>query len=94
MARRSMVRFPVHTSLRGFDHAPCNDEEHERALWLQRQALRLGFHRALSFSDVLIAAIAERRSLTVLHYDGDFDMIRGITGQTMRWVVKPGVADR
>ncbi len=84
----------IRVSLRGFDYVPCNDEEHERALWLQREALRRGFHRALSLSDLLIAAVAQRHGLTVLHYDGDFDMIRDITGQTMRWVVDPGSADR
>ncbi|MFD3910512.1 PIN domain nuclease [Streptomyces sp. NPDC058603] len=93
-ARTKQDASRIRLSLRGFDYSPCNDEEHERALWLQREALRRGFHRALSLSDVLIAAVAERRGLTVLHYDGDFDMIREITGQTMRWVVDPGTADR
>ncbi|RKN06288.1 PIN domain nuclease [Streptomyces radicis] len=93
-ARTKKEATRIRASLRGFDHAPCNDEEHERALWLQRDALRRGFHRALSLSDLLIAAVAQRHGLTVLHYDGDFDMIRGITGQPMRWVVRPGTADR
>ncbi|ONK11102.1 PIN domain nuclease [Streptomyces sp. MP131-18] len=84
----------IRAGLRAFDYVPCNDEEHEQALWLQREALRRGFHRALSLSDVLIAATAERHGLTVLHYDGDFDMVQGITGQSMRWVVEPGTADR
>ncbi|MFE4174671.1 PIN domain nuclease [Streptomyces sp. NPDC056909] len=93
-ARTKQDASRMRLSLRGFDYVPCNDEEHDRALWLQREALRQGFHRALSLSDVLIAAVAERRGLTVLHYDGDFDMIHGITGQAMRWVIDPGAADR
>lgn len=31
---------------------------------------------------------------TVLHYDGDFDMIASLTGQPTEWVVPPGSADR
>ncbi|MDT0305519.1 PIN domain nuclease [Streptomyces sp. DSM 44917] len=93
-ARTQQDAARIRVSLRGLDYAPCNDEEHERALWLQREALRRGFHRALSLSGLLIAAVAERHGLTVLHYDGDFDMIQKITGQTMRWVIAPGSADR
>jgi len=45
-------------------------------------------------ADLLIAATAERHQATVLHYDGDFDMIASITGQPTQWVVPPGTADR
>ena len=31
--------------------------------------------------DLLIAAAAETRGLTVLHYDSDFDQIAGATGR-------------
>ncbi|MDX6314360.1 MAG: putative rane protein [Streptomyces sp.] len=40
-----------------------------------------------------IAATAERHGATVLHYDGDFDMIAAITDQPTQWVVPPGTAD-
>jgi hypothetical protein len=30
---------------------------------------------------------------TVLHYDGDYDMIAAITGQPTAWVVPAGTAD-
>lgn len=40
-----------------------------------------GHHRAPSVPDLLIAAIAERTGLTLLHQDKDFDLIAGITGQ-------------
>lgn len=36
---------------------------------------------------LLIAAVAERHELTLLHYDADFDTIAEITGQDARWVV-------
>lgn len=40
-----------------------------------------GHHRAPSVPDLLIAAIAERAGLVVLHLDKDFDLIARITGQ-------------
>jgi predicted nucleic acid-binding protein len=79
--------------LRGFDYLPCTDEVWDRAKFIQRQALFRGNHRALSMADVIIAATAERHAVTVLHYDGDYDMIAAITGQPMRWVVPAGTAD-
>ncbi len=40
-----------------------------------------GHHRAPSVPDLLIAAIAERAGLIVLHQDKDFDLIAQVTGQ-------------
>lgn len=40
-----------------------------------------GHHRAPSVPDLLVAAIAERAGLVVLHDDKDFDLIAEITGQ-------------
>ncbi|MFF4299012.1 PIN domain nuclease [Streptomyces vinaceus] len=79
--------------LRGFDHLPCTDEVWDRAKEIQRLALFRGNHRALSMADMLIAATAERHEVTVLHYDGDYDMIAAITGQAAHWVVPSGTAD-
>ncbi|WP_405767569.1 PIN domain-containing protein [Streptomyces sp. NBC_01538] len=72
-----------------FDYLRCEEDTFARALETQRHALNAGFHRALSLPDLLIAATAELHRLTVLHYDGDFDMIGGITGQPTLWVVPP-----
>ncbi len=79
--------------LRGFTYLYTGDETFDRVLEVQRLALERGFHRALSMADLLIAATAERHHATVLHYDGDFDMIASITGQPTRWVAEPGTAD-
>jgi predicted nucleic acid-binding protein len=46
-----------------------------------------------SIVDALVAAVAEARDLTVLHYDADFELVAGITGQTQEWVVARGTAD-
>ena len=79
--------------LRGFDWLAMPDEIWDRAIDVQVQALHKGDHRALSMADLLIAATAERHGATVLHYDGDFDMIAAITGQAVAWVVPAGGAD-
>jgi predicted nucleic acid-binding protein len=40
--------------------------------------------------DLLAAAAAEERGLTMLHYDADFDRIAAVTGQPCEWVVPTG----
>jgi hypothetical protein len=92
-ARDKAEALRFRTLLRAFDYLPCNDEEFERAIEVQSLAMNAGFHRALSMADVLIAATAERHRVTILHYDGDFDMIADVTGQRAEWVVQPGTAD-
>lgn len=79
--------------LRGFDWLAMPDEIWDRAVEIQVQALQKRYHRALSMADLLVAATAERHSATVLHYDGDYDMIAAITGQATRWVVPAGNAN-
>ena len=80
--------------LHAFDYLCSDHEAFARALEIQRHALNAGFHRALSLPDLLIAATAELNRRTVLHYDGDFDMIASLTGQPTECVVPPGSADR
>jgi predicted nucleic acid-binding protein len=40
-----------------------------------------------AFADLTVAAVAEIEGLTVLHHDGDFDLIAAITGQPVEWIV-------
>ena len=40
--------------------------------------------------DLLIAAVAERHTVTILHYATDFDTIAKITDQSSQWVVERG----
>lgn len=49
-----------------------------------------GAARAIGWPDLLVAAVAERERVTVVHYDGDYDLIAKITGQPMQWVVPQG----
>jgi predicted nucleic acid-binding protein len=53
----------------------------ERALEVQLLLADRTQHRAPSLADLLIAASAELRKLTVLHVDKDFEIISEITGQ-------------
>ena len=47
-------------------------------------------HRAVKIPDLLIAAVAARHGLTLVHYDSDYDRIAGITGQSVRWAAPRG----
>ena len=93
-ARDSAEATRISTWLHAFDYLRTEDDSFTRALDVQRHALNAGFHRALSLPDLLIAATAEQNGATILHYDGDFDMIASLTGQPTQWVVPPGSADR
>ena len=79
--------------LGGFHWLSMPNEVWDRAVDVQLQALHKGNHRALSMADLLISATAERHGASVLHYDGDYDMITAITGQPTTWVVPSGTAD-
>lgn len=60
-----------------------------RAREVQRELTARGQHRAVAVPDLLVAAVAEVEGLTVLHHDGDFDLIAEITGQPTEWIVPP-----
>ena len=53
----------------------------ERAVELQMLLTSRGQHRAPSIPDLLLAATAEKRGLTILAVDKDFALISEITGQ-------------
>ena len=62
----------------------------DRAIGVMEELARHGQHRAVSLPDLLIAAVAEREHLLVLHYDADYDLVAAVTGQPMQWVVPRG----
>ena len=66
------------------------EEDFVRAREVQRELADTGRHRAVSLPDLLIAAVAERHRVAVLHYDADFDLIAEVTGQPTQWVVPKG----
>lgn len=73
-----------------FPSAPVNDADMQRALEVQGKLSARGEHRGVSLVDVLVAATAETRNVTVLHYDADFALISAITGQDHKWIVERG----
>lgn len=64
----------------------------DRARQVQRLLAEAG-RRGRKVPDLLIAAVGEAASLTVLHYDTDFDQIGAVTGQPVEWVVRRRTID-
>lgn len=67
-----------------------DDSDFVRAADVLEALARSGHHRAAGIPDLLIAAVAERHSLTVLHYDKDYDVIAKVTKQKVEWIVPAG----
>jgi predicted nucleic acid-binding protein len=79
-------------ALRAFELVETTAEHVRRAKQVQRM-LAAKHQRGRKVPDLLIAAAAESHSLTVLHYDADFDRIAAVTGQSCEWVVPAGSVD-
>ena len=75
----------------GYEWLSTRDEDWRRALEVQALLWRSGRMRAVGLPDLLIAAVAERERVTVMHYDADYDFIAEVTGQPVRWVVPRGI---
>ncbi len=69
---------------------PMDQSVLDRAVHVQDGLAERGRQRGAKIADLLIAAAAESAGLVVLHYDHDFDVIAGITGQSTEWVVPAG----
>ena len=74
----------------GYEWLPTHDEDWRRSLEIQGALWRAGQMRSVGLPDLLIAAVAERERVTVVHYDGDYDLIAKITREPVEWVVPPG----
>jgi predicted nucleic acid-binding protein len=92
-ARNHSDYLAVRERLMSFPDLPVTDADHRRSLEVQEELSSLGNHRALSLVDALVAAVAEARRLTVLHYDSDFEVVADRTGQLHQWIVPRGTAD-
>jgi predicted nucleic acid-binding protein len=76
-------------ALDAFEAIETSSAHVRRASQVQR-LLATRSQRGRKVPDLLIAAAAEARGLTVLHYDTDFDLIAKATGQPCHWVVPAG----
>ena len=83
----------VRLELRGLERLTTPDEVWDRAVEVHSALAERGQHRVVAIPDLIIAAVAERHDISVLHYDRDFDVIAKVTGQPVEWVVPPGTAD-
>ena len=73
-ARSARERDELLAELRALPHYHLDESAEERALDAQAQLARVGHHR-LPPVDLLIAALADRHGLGILHYDHDYDVI-------------------
>jgi predicted nucleic acid-binding protein len=71
--------------------AHIDDVVEQRALDVHRQLARVGHHR-LPPVDLLLAALADRHELGILHYDTDYDIIATKTDLRFEstWLVDRG----
>ena len=69
-----------------------NSIDFQRAIQVQGLLAAVG-QRGRPLPDLLLAATSERLSLTLIHYDRDFDLIARITNQRTPWVVPKGSID-
>lgn len=92
-ARNATDHEAIISRLDAFELVPVTSDDHARAISIQSQLAKRGWHRALSLVDALVAALAEAHSLVILHYDADFELIADITGQSHQWVAERGAAD-
>jgi predicted nucleic acid-binding protein len=83
--RRTLVRLRA-----GFQRWPMEDGDFRRATEVMSELALRGSHRSARIPDLLIAAVAERARLVLVHYDQDFDRIAEVTGQVAEWVVPRG----
>lgn len=79
-------------ALGAFERVDITARHLDRARQVQRLLAEAGL-RGRKVPDLLIAAVAETASLSVLHYDADFDHIASVTHQPTEWVVARGSID-
>jgi predicted nucleic acid-binding protein len=77
-ARNSSDHAELIEELLALPLVPIDEEIERRTLDAQRQLARAGHHR-LPPVDLILASIADRHGLGVLHYDADFDVIHAKT---------------
>jgi predicted nucleic acid-binding protein len=77
-ARSAQDHDQLFVELLALPHYAIDETVEKRALDAQRQLARVGHHRPPPV-DLIIAALADRHDLGVLHYDHDYDLIAGKT---------------
>lgn len=92
-ARNAADHARIRADLSAHEWLATEDEDFRRAIDVQAELADTGRHRAVPLPDLIIAAVAERHRISVLHYDADFDLISEVTGQSMQWVIPRGTME-
>jgi predicted nucleic acid-binding protein len=76
----------------GFHRYPTLPDDWSRARDVHRRLAQsgAGHQRSVQIPDLIIAAVAERNDVAIVHYDEDYERIAAITGQATRWVAPRG----
>ncbi len=82
----------LQNALQVFPLVELSEEHISRARSVQRLLAEQGL-QGRKISDLLVAAAAEQRGLTLLHYDSDVDVIAHVTAQQSQWVTPLGSID-
>ena len=90
-ARNVRDRDDLMAELAALPRFPLDADVERRAEDAQRRLTMIGHHR-LPPVDLLVAAVADRHGLDVLHYDSDYDLIEEHTDLTFGsvWVAPRG----
>ncbi|RNI25254.1 PIN domain-containing protein [Flexivirga caeni] len=75
---------------RAYEYLPTEDRHWQHAFDAQRSLARTGRHRAVGMADLLSAVLAGEHSLTLVHYDADFDIAAEVIDFENQWVAPRG----
>jgi predicted nucleic acid-binding protein len=92
-ARSSRDAVTLRDQLAGLPQLPLDQSVAGQALAVQAQLAEKSQHRGPRPMDLLIAAVADRNGVILLHYDRHFDAIARVTGQPMEWLARRGSLD-
>jgi predicted nucleic acid-binding protein len=90
-ARRATDHSQLLDKLEALPRAVIDSKVEQRALDAQRQLTRSGHHRTPP-AGLILAALADRDGVGILHYDRDYDLIRDRTDLRYEsvWLAEPG----
>lgn len=90
-ARNARDHEDLMDELLALPHFPIDELVERRVVDAQRELARVGHHR-LPPVDLLVAALADRHELGILHYDRDYDLIAERTDLRFEseWLVPRG----
>jgi predicted nucleic acid-binding protein len=91
-ARNAADYRAMESAFLGFRKLPIEGADWARVRDVHRSLAEAGpgHQRSVRLPDLIIAAVAERHGIGLVHYDEDYDRIAAITGQPTRWVAPRG----